>query len=97
MANMRKDEQIQEQSKRLKQFALKVNQLQTENAESQEVIELQSQEMQHLEDELARHIAEKEEKVKNIQQLSNQIEKYKQKIKELSETNSSIQFIDDKD
>ena len=50
-----------------------------------------------MEDELARHIAEKEEKVKNIQQLSNQIEKYKQKIKELSETNSSIQFIDDKD
>jgi hypothetical protein len=37
--------------------------------------------MEHLEDEVARHISEKEEKVKNIQQLSDQIQKYKQKIK----------------
>ncbi len=48
------------------------------------MVELQTLEMEDLEDEVARHAAEKEEKVKNIEQLTNQIQKYKQKIKELS-------------
>jgi hypothetical protein len=38
MANMRKDEEIQEQAKRLKEFAEKVNKLESDFAESQEVV-----------------------------------------------------------
>ena len=75
---------------KLKGYAQKVNKEETDVAEAQEMIDLQSQEMQHLQEEIQKHLLDKAEQQKHINLLNDQINKYKQRIRELNESTSMI-------
>jgi myosin heavy subunit len=85
-----KEDTIRDQTKRLKEFAEKENKLETELSEANEMVSLQAQEMEHLDEEVQKGVAEKAEQQKHIALLGEQINKYKQKIRELSDNNSSL-------
>lgn len=54
--------------------------------------------MENLDDEIQKRVNEKEELQKHIAMLNDQIGKYKQKIRELSDNNSSLMMnIEEKD
>lgn len=88
--NIKKDEELKELRARLKEFAEKVNREETDLADTQEMIDLQSQEMEHLEEEIQKHLLDKAEQQKHLNMLNDQIGKYKQRIRELTESNSMI-------
>ena len=66
-------------------------------AEANEISELQAQEMESLEEEIQKLIEERGEKDKHIQLLGDQINKYKKKIRELSDEKSILNSIGDTD
>lgn len=67
-----------------------VNKKESEAAESQEVIDLQTQEIEHLEDQIAKYLAEREERVKHIALITEEKNKYKKRVQELSDNNSTL-------
>lgn len=54
------------------------------------MISLQSQQMESLDDEVQKGVAEKAQQQKHIAHLGDQINKYKQKIRLLSDNNESL-------
>ena len=62
------------------------------------MVALQAQEMESLEEEVQKEANEKAEQQKHIMHLGEQIAKYKQKIRELSDNNSSLMMnLEDKE
>ena len=85
-----REETIRDQTKKLKELSESASRLEAEVAESQEMVSLQTQEMESLEEEVQRGVEEREEQARHVGLLGGQIQKYKQKIRELSDNNSSL-------